>query len=319
MEKSLISIIVCIYNKEKYLSHCLDSLINQTYQNIEILCIDDGSKDGSLQICNNYADKDNRIKVHHQENQGVALARQKGMELSKGEWIIYCDPDDWMESNMVSSLIHKANDEDADFVWCDFYVDENEKRTTCSQYVETSEYWRGMLCGLLNSKILGAMWNKLIRKSVIQETKVTFDRNLTALEDWTFLIGLLVANSQLRMAYINSPLYHYTQYNESIMHSMDVQKTYDNYTYAIKVVETLLPVEKYGNLLFYKKIVLGCLFKMGKYKEMHATYPEIHQNLLNEMSWSDKMTLYALAIMGHSKLGMLIEKVKSLLKKYKQK
>lgn len=94
----MISVIVPVYNSERYLHRCINSILSQSYKNIEIIIVDDGSTDKSSIICDDYAKQDGRIKVFHQENQGVAAARQHGLELSSGDYIIHCDSDDWMDT-----------------------------------------------------------------------------------------------------------------------------------------------------------------------------------------------------------------------------
>src|SRR5574344_1872249 len=103
--QGLISIIVPVYNSEKTLKRCYDSLINQDYKNIEIILIDDGSKDKSGEICDLYAKKDKRIKVFHQENQGESAARNCGLKFAEGEWITFCDSDDFVAKNYISSFL----------------------------------------------------------------------------------------------------------------------------------------------------------------------------------------------------------------------
>ena len=101
----MISVIVPVYNSERYLHRCINSILSQSYKNIEVIIVDDGSTDKSSIICDDYAKTDSRIKVFHQENQGVAAARQRGLELSSGDYIIHCDSDDWMDSCMLEELI----------------------------------------------------------------------------------------------------------------------------------------------------------------------------------------------------------------------
>ena len=124
-----ISIIVPIYNAEKYIHRCLDSILAQTYKNFELILINDGSIDNRGKICDEYSQRDNRIKVIHKNNGGVASARQCGIENAKGEYTIHIDPDDWVESNMLEELYNKAIKEKADVVICDFYVEEKDKTT----------------------------------------------------------------------------------------------------------------------------------------------------------------------------------------------
>ena len=99
--EELISVIVPVYNVEKYLNRCVESIMNQTYKNLQIILIDDGSNDRSGKICDEYAEKDKRIEVIHKENAGVSAARNKGLDKAKGEWITFVDADDWIEKTFV--------------------------------------------------------------------------------------------------------------------------------------------------------------------------------------------------------------------------
>lgn len=119
----MISVIIPVYNVEKYLDECIRSVVNQSYTDFECILIDDGSTDRSGEICDNWAIADSRIKVVHQENQGVSVARNKGIELSQGEYIVFIDSDDWVETNYLSDLM---SDESADLVVSGDYVDRGE-------------------------------------------------------------------------------------------------------------------------------------------------------------------------------------------------
>ena len=105
-EKPLVSVVIPVYNVRDYLPRCLESVICQTYRNIEIIVIDDGSTDDSGQICDQFARKDSRIRVFHGENHGLSFARNKGITHSKGEYLLFSDSDDWMESNTVETLMN---------------------------------------------------------------------------------------------------------------------------------------------------------------------------------------------------------------------
>ena len=118
-----ISVIVPVYKAEKYLHKCVDSLLAQTFPNFEILLIDDGSPDNSGKYCDEFALKDNRIRVFHKENGGVSSARQFGLDNARGEYVIHADPDDWVETDMLDDLYKKAIEDDADMVICDFWIE----------------------------------------------------------------------------------------------------------------------------------------------------------------------------------------------------
>ena len=116
MNKPLVSIIVPVYNAELYIKKCIDSLIMQTYENLEIIAIDDGSLDRSLMIMNEYAKSDSRLKVIHQENQGASLAREKGLMLATGSYVMFIDGDDWIDSDTIACCIQTAMRNESDCV-----------------------------------------------------------------------------------------------------------------------------------------------------------------------------------------------------------
>ena len=121
-----ISVIVPVYNAEKFLNQCLESIINQTFKDFELLLIDDGSTDSSGRICDEYAEKDSRIKVVHQRNQGQAVARNKGLDMACGEWIAMIDSDDYIKTDMFEKLLTAAEKENADMCSCNFFSFDNE-------------------------------------------------------------------------------------------------------------------------------------------------------------------------------------------------
>ena len=112
----LISIIMPVYNAEKYLNRSIESIMNQTYNNIEIILVNDGSTDNSLEICTNYQEKDNRIKLINQENKGVSFARNKGIDESTGDYIMFIDSDDYIEKNMIEDMVEKIIEDDIDLI-----------------------------------------------------------------------------------------------------------------------------------------------------------------------------------------------------------
>ena len=173
---NLISIILPVYNAEKYIERALKSLINQSYKNIEILCIDDGSKDNSYNIIKEF--KDERIKLFRQENSGPAKARNVGLSNSKGECIMFCDADDWYEPNMCELMLETLINQNVDFVLCDCNIIDhyNEK---LRKPIELSYYklkYKGYNI-LGRDEILGCnsmLWNKIYKKYIIQKGNIKF-------------------------------------------------------------------------------------------------------------------------------------------------
>ena len=134
--ENLISVIVPVYNVEKYLDKCINSLINQSYNNLEIILIDDGSTDNCGEICDKYALKDNRIKVIHKKNEGLSAARNLGISISKGDYIIFIDSDDWVDKEILLKLLNLIKKYNSDIAVCDYLLtyDENE-------YIEKEEIY----------------------------------------------------------------------------------------------------------------------------------------------------------------------------------
>ena len=166
----MISVIVPVYNVEPYLEKCLDSIIGQTYKDLDILVIDDGSTDHSDEICDKYAEKDKRIKVFHTENRGLSAARNLGLENAKGEYIGLVDSDDWIEQDMFEALLSKIEETAADVAECGSFVDYPEKsikRTAIQQVVQSEESIEALLHGRISTQV----WNKLYNRSCFENVR----------------------------------------------------------------------------------------------------------------------------------------------------
>ena len=179
MDNPLISIIIPVYNVEDYIRPCLDSILAQTYTNFEAILVDDGSKDGSGRICDEYAEKDSRFVVVHKENEGVAKARITAFEHSKGELITFIDSDDYVSPLYLEKLSKPIIEEDADMVSCDYYYDKNGKITESTGFL-TGTYTGDSLKDLISNhffydKILKTygipcfLWTKMIKKEFVLE------------------------------------------------------------------------------------------------------------------------------------------------------
>lgn len=169
----LVSIIIPVYNAEEFLSKCLDSILSQVYSNIEVLLIDDGSKDKSLGICNSYAKKDNRIKVLHQENLGAAAARNIGLEHITGDYVMFCDSDDVVSENWVKHLIDANSDCVMPVCSSCNVVEHLGKKTDISIQNDTlyskNDYYKFNEVGLA-----GFLWNTIFNASYIEDKHIRF-------------------------------------------------------------------------------------------------------------------------------------------------
>ena len=201
-----ISIIVPVYNAEEYLCECMDSIIGQTYEDWELILVDDGSKDSSGDICDEYSQKDSRIKVFHKTNGGVSSARNHGLEHANGEWIAFIDADDWVDDDYLEkSIVCSKN---VDMVTCN-HKDENGNSSEIDNVNRTLllDVDRIDFSSNLSKKLLYFPWGHLYRKGIIKSRKIKFNEDLRLSEDTCFNIEYLMACKTV--AIFNENLYVY--------------------------------------------------------------------------------------------------------------
>ena len=211
----MISIITPIYQAEKYLEILINSIINQTYHDWELLLIDDGSIDGSAEICDCYAHKDNRIRVFHKANGGVASARNQAMDMATGEYLAFADSDDWVEPCWLERLYKTAKEQEADIVVSDFYVEYPQKTIMRSKDDDDVIVLnrKDALFLTFQDKITSYLWSMLIRRDIAQERFAPY----RAFEDYATLFAWMFHAN--RIVLLHTPLYHYRQYAYSCLHS----------------------------------------------------------------------------------------------------
>ena len=201
----LVSVIVCLYNAMGTVSRCLDSILCQTLGDMEVILVDDGSTDGSEALVDKYAASDKRITVIHQPNQGIAAARQRGLDKAGGKYALYVDADDWIEPDMLEALTGSAAESGADIVFCDF-LEENEAgvfhRRQQPSGSDSSQVLQQMLV-----ELHGSLWNKLIRRDLYALSGTRFVEGLNFCEDEYVVIRLL--SYGCRVGYVARALYHY--------------------------------------------------------------------------------------------------------------
>ena len=192
-----VSVIVPVYNVEKYLKRCLDSLINQTLSDIDIICIDDGSKDSSLQILEQYAQKDSRIVIYNQENSGLSVARNTGLEHASGEYIGFVDSDDWVDLDFYEKLYNSAKNNNADIAVADFIREHPNKKPKRLKLKEEKIYTtpedKFMICKVHRE---GCVWNKIYRTEFIKSINLKFVPKMYY-EDRDFTIRSLYFSKKL--------------------------------------------------------------------------------------------------------------------------
>lgn len=201
-----VSIIIPIYNAEGLLRRLLESIKNQTLQDIEVIMIDDGSTDGSPAICDEYVESDSRFKVLHKQNEGVAAARQNGIDMAQGEYTIHADADDWVEPNMYEVLYTAAKGNDADVVSCDFYEEyENESRYISQKPKSLDK--DSLLSQYVASELERQLWDKLIRRSCYENYYLSFPKGVNKWQDVLVVCKLL--QHPVKFVHVDGAFYHY--------------------------------------------------------------------------------------------------------------
>lgn len=229
-----ISVIIPIYNSEKYIPRCLDSICGQTYKNIEIVCIDDGSSDNAGKLLDKYAERDSRIIVRHQMNQGESKARNNGLQLATGDYIGFMDCDDWIEPDMYESLINCAEMDNLDMVVSSWFKDDDFSSIEIKNKLEVNLgiFGRDELLGYIYKrdyyKGFAYMWNKLYKREVLTDehgNMIKFNEHLRLGGDVLYLAEAAVRTN--RAKYIDKAFYHYYQRSESGCHTKDLSKMRD--------------------------------------------------------------------------------------------
>lgn len=211
-----VSIIVAVYNVEHFLQKCIKSLTAQTYQNLEIILVDDGSKDNSAKLCDEWAEKDSRIVVCHQQNAGVSAARNKGISIASGEYIVFVDSDDWLDKTFVEKLL--KNYHDGDLLLTGYVIDYDQ--ASKSHHIE-KVYSKEKVCCLEKGKVVSLfqaglfspIWNKLYERSRILEKDIRFREEMNLGEDIIFNLDYFEELSG-NFRIINEPLYHYMRWGD---------------------------------------------------------------------------------------------------------
>lgn len=217
MDEAKISVIVPIYRVERYLCRCIESIVAQTHENMEIILVDDGSPDGCGAICDQYAQRDGRIVVIHQENAGVSAARNAGLRIATGEWIGFVDGDDWVEPDMYAYLLKLAQTHGAGVSQCGLFQDEpggGEERFSADEETVlfedigqwSAEDWKG---------VSNSACNKLYRADCLRD--ILYDPDCFVGEDLRFNLCVLLEGKGLVLG--NRTMYHYVQHEDSACHA----------------------------------------------------------------------------------------------------
>lgn len=186
-----VSIIIPVYNNEKYLNECLNSVINQSYKNIEVILVNDGSKDDSLKICNKFKAQDSRIIIIDKKNEGVSAARNAGIKIATGEFITFCDADDIMNIDQIEFLLKGLIENNSDLAMCGYKLFDTEYKMNEKFLNDNFKevYGDELINLIINDEIYaGYVWNKIFRLDLIKKYKIEFLKEIYMLEDEIFVL-----------------------------------------------------------------------------------------------------------------------------------
>lgn len=286
MKRPAISIITPIYNVRPFVAKCVESLMNQTFKDVEFIFVDDASSDGSIDILNDiimrHPEKNVRV-VHHEVNKGLPAARKTGFEAAIGDYILNCDGDDWVEPDMLESLYSAVVEKNADYAYCDFYLtyEHSERYQKCPEFSSPIE---ALKVGYLSGTAKYNVWNKLIRRSLYKGTEFPVEHRKGG-EDMIMFDVLSKANT---IAYVPKALYHYIKYNENaISEKFSEQRLIDiryNADHAITAVQKNCPQEDMTKEIAFFKLNVKLPFIISddpeKWKIWKGWYPEANSYIL---------------------------------------
>lgn len=293
-----ISVIVPIYNASQSLQRCVESILVQTFADWELILVDDGSRDNSGSLCDDYAATDPRIRVIHKPNEGVAATRRRGIEAARGVYCIQIDSDDWVEPTMLEELYATAQREGVDVVICDFYYDYGGRKP--------ARYQRQRPSGLTSQAIVSDLlegrevkpycWNKLVRKECYEGVEIPSD--ISHGED--FLINLaLFKSNQVRVAYLPQAFYHYVHDEKSNLltrtyTAKDFERDVRLKEYCARLYEgdARLPLVESRNVFhIVRRAFNGGIFTSAEFKERTWHYRNIVRNN-RSLAWHRRWRLY---------------------------
>lgn len=302
MKQPLISVIIPVYGVEKYIAQCLDSIINQTYKNLEVIVVNDGTKDRSAEIAKEYATKDSRIKVYDFQNGGLSVARNRGLEIATGEYISYLDSDDWLDTKMYETLLETAMKNEADMVKCGI-IETNgvaEEKITFKdvkiinndQHKAFKNYFKGILWTLA--------WNGLYKKELAK--KVKFPDNVVHEDNYSSGMFLYLAKKVIAMPFC----LNYYRVNDAGISKGGVKKPLDKILAIIKLKQDLLKLGFADKKLDWKLSVEFYHFVRGWNDDLYrvvAMKKDLYEYVMSNLDTRRKLSFWW---MGRKKKVKLI-------------
>lgn len=253
-----VSIIIPVYNVERYIERCARTLFAQTLDDLEYIFVDDCSPDNSidvmLQVLEEYSIRKPQVKlIRHRINQGVSRSRQDGLDAATGEYIIHCDPDDWVELDMYEQLYTKAKETDADIVGCDYISETSENNNEIIQNFRLSKIQS--VKAILNADGLDSyLWERLVKREFIEREQLKFPNKVSLFEDMYFTIKMHLKTEKI--AKLDKPLYHYWESNNISLAKRKTNESIDSQIRALDMIWNEIKFDRRIIKAFnYRKIV----------------------------------------------------------------
>lgn len=238
----MVSLIIPVFNVEEYLEECLESIINQSFSDYEVILVDDGSTDKSRSIISDYEKHFNKITVLYQKNKGVSEARNLALKHATGEYVLYIDSDDFLKINMLELMVNKAKNTKADIVMCNYnlYYGANNENNRVFSYnlLEDNIYSsKEVIDMMLNFKLQGQLWNKLFKRSLLIEDNFEFESGRYIQDIFPVF---KVINKSEKIAFINEDLYYYRQRDTSTIHKKNSKLVEDYYHAMYSIIQYII-------------------------------------------------------------------------------
>lgn len=295
-----VSVVIPVYNADKHLQECLDCVVNQDLKNIEIICVDDGSTDDSLKILDQYKEKDTRLSVFKQQNQGSAVARNKGLQSAEGEYIVFLDSDDVFSSKLLSSVYRQAAEHKPDVIVFNYNVLNGYTGAVGGSFLSVDPRLQNQIIKPLDIKdkifntFANNVWNKAFKKQFLLENNLLFDKELRRAQDALFTNKALVLAESL--IYDDSTLVSYRTGSDESAWTTSYKYPLSTLNYIIKLHDYLIDSDKYSK--FQKSFDNLCINDTNGTLERLATHIEFSEafslakKIINDYGLTDRPKTY---------------------------
>lgn len=292
-----VSIIIAAYNIENYIERCLESVVNQTFKYLEIIVVNDGSTDNTLKKIEKFKNNDERIIIVNKKNRGLIEARKSGFKVASGEYILFIDGDDWLDTKAIETLYKIAKNDNYDIIQYGYLIAfENGTFKNGFNYKEEKNFINDeFLDVLLKGKINHMIWCKFIKREYIQKNNITFPSNVSFGEDLAFSVSLAVNNPNIYV--IKDWLYYYYKRNTSLMNNISPKmlEIYDVTMFIKKILINNGVFEKYIEEFeymaymqnYYLRIDLIYLYENDIGKEMFNRWKSLNINIKNNKYYKE--------------------------------